>query len=276
MIAVIGATGKTGCRIVHRLESTGTPHRPLSRSTAVRFDWDDPATWPDALEGVHAAYVSYHPDLAFPGAVESVTALAGLARDHGVRHLTLLSGRGEEAAEAAERAVQTSGIASWTIVRCSWFDQNFSESFFREPVRSGVIAIPAGGAVEAFVDAEDIADVAVASLTRPGHSGELYELSGPRLLGFADVAHELGEAIGREVRYEPVTPAQYAVMLQAEGLPMDFVDLFTSILDGRNASVTDGVGRALGRDATDFADYARRAAASGVWEVSPVARVEVG
>ncbi|WP_199807958.1 SDR family oxidoreductase, partial [Streptomyces sp. NRRL S-350] len=178
-------------------EGAGNPHRvrPFgvrvgSRSGAVPFDWDDRGTWEAALEGVSAAYLTYYPDLAFPGAVEAVGAFARLAAARGVGRLVLLSGRGEEAARAGEKAVMESG-AAWTVVRCAWFDQNFSESFFLEPVLAGELALPVGGAVEPFVDAEDIADVVVAALTEAGHAGEVYEVTGPRLLSFAEVAGEL-------------------------------------------------------------------------------------
>ncbi|WP_432497474.1 NAD(P)H-binding protein [Kineococcus auxinigenes] len=274
MFVVIGGTGKTGRRVAERLRARGEDVRVASRSTAPRFDWQDPSTWAAALAGAQAAYVTYHPDLAFPGVPELVEEFCATARTAGVRRVVLLSGRGEEGAVASEEAVQRSGL-EWTVVRCNWFSQNFSESFFLGPVRAGVLSIPAGEAVEPFVDADDIADVATAALTRPGHAGRVHELSGPRLLGFDDVARELSGATGRQVRYEPVTRAEYVAELQREGLPGDFADLFTLILDGRNASVTDGVERVLGRAPKDFSAYAREAAASGVWNPVP-AGVPVG
>ncbi|MFE7487530.1 NmrA family transcriptional regulator, partial [Kitasatospora sp. NPDC057541] len=237
-----------------------------SRTAPVPFDWDDETTWDAALDGVGAAYLAYYPDLAFPGAVETVGAFARRAAKAGVDHLVLLSGRGEEAAQAAEAAVAAAGTG-WTVVRCSWFAQNFSESFFLEAVLAGELALPTGTAVEPFVDADDIADVAVAALTEDGHDGEIYELTGPRLLSFADAAAELSAATGREIRFTAITVEECRAMLAALGLPGDFADLFTMILDGRNASLADGVRRALGREPRDFADFARDAAASGVWKV---------
>ncbi|GAB7183799.1 hypothetical protein ATKI12_3630 [Kitasatospora sp. Ki12] len=264
VVLVVGGTGKTGRRVADRLVARGYGVRVGSRSGGVPFDWDDEGTWEGALEGVSAAYLTYYPDLAFPGAVEAVGAFSRLAAARGVGRLVLLSGRGEEAAEAGEKAVMESG-AAWTVVRCAWFDQNFSESFFLEPVLAGELALPVGGAVEPFVDVEDIAEVAVAALTEAGHAGEVYELTGPRLLSFADVAVELSRAVGREVRFEAVSLESYRRVLVEAGLPADFAELFSVILDGRNASLGDGVRRALGREPRDFADYAREAAASGVW-----------
>ena len=264
---IIGAGGKTGRRIADRLAAAGLAIRPASRSAPTRFDWGDQATWAPALAGVEAAYITYYPDLAFPGAAETVGAFAELAVANGVRRLVLLSGRGEAGARQAERRVQASG-ADWTIVRCAFFNQNFSETF-ADAVRSGVLAMPGGDTAEPFVDADDIADVVYAALTDDRHIGALYELTGPRLLTLTQVATELGAALGREVRYRPLSAHDYARELTGHGLPREeavpVAELIAEVLDGRNAYVTDGVQRALGRPPRDFGDYARATAASGVW-----------
>ncbi|MGW9380454.1 NmrA family NAD(P)-binding protein [Streptomyces albidoflavus] len=261
---VIGATGKTGRRVARRLTALEVPVRPGSRKAPRPFDWEDPGTWREALAGTSAAYVSYYPDLGFPGAAEAVGEFAECAVAQGTRRLVLLSGRGEEGAAAAEEALRRSG-ADWTVVRASWFHQNFSESFFLEPVVSGELALPTADAVEPFVDAEDIADVAVAALRDERHVGETYELTGPRLLSFHDVARELSEASGRPVTYVPVPAAEHRAALVAAGEPVEFAELFRLILDGRNARLTDGVRRVLGREPRDFSRYARETAATGVW-----------
>jgi uncharacterized protein YbjT (DUF2867 family) len=266
---IIGGTGKTGRRIAARLSALDRPVRIGSRRGDPPFDWDDPATWLPALRGAAAVYVSYYPDVTFPGAVEAVSKLARVAVANGVRRIVFLSGRGEEEALRAEDEVRSAG-AEWTIVRASWFAQNFSEHFLLQPVLDGVIALPAGGVAEPFVDVEDIADVAVAALTEDGHAGRVYEVTGPRLLTFADVANELTRALGRDVHYVPVSPEEYAAGATAHGVPPEEIgpltELFTRVLDGRNARVEDGVQRALGRPPRDFADYARATAATGVWD----------
>ena len=159
--------------------------------------------------------------------------------------------------------------ADWTIVRCSWFSQNFSENFFLDGVLAGELALPVDGIPEPFVDAEDIADVATAALTEDGHVGRLYELTGPRLLTFAEAIDEIAAASRRPVRFVPVSLEQFAAALSEQEVPADLVSLltylFTEVLDGRNAKLADGVQRALGREPTDFRDYARRTAAAGVW-----------
>jgi uncharacterized protein YbjT (DUF2867 family) len=265
---VLGGTGKTGRRVAQRLIDRGLPTRIGSRSGTPPFEWDDPATWAPVLQDVAAVFVVYYPDLAFPGAAETIRSFARTAVASGVRRLVLLSGRGEEEAEVSERAVQESG-AEWTIVRASWFAQNFSEHFLLEPVLSGVIALPAGDVAEPFVDVDDVADVAVAALTEDGHEEQVYEVTGPRLLTFADAADEIAKAAGRDIQYRSVTPAEYVAAAVDYGVPAEEVEplaeLFTRVLDGRNANLTDGVKRALGREPRDFAEYARDAAATGVW-----------
>ncbi len=191
----------------------GHPIRLGFRSGKPPFDWDGPATWAPVLRGVQSVYVTYYPDLAVPGAAGTVAEFAGLAVENGVRRLVLLSGRGEQGALRGEEAVRASG-ADWTILRSTWFSQNFSEGFFLDQVLSGEVALPVGNVQEPFVDADDIADIAVAALTDDRHVGQLYELTGPRLLTFAQAVKEIGNAAGREIRYVPVHPLrQYESML---------------------------------------------------------------
>jgi uncharacterized protein YbjT (DUF2867 family) len=266
---VLGGTGKVGRRVVERLLARGVATRVGSRSGRPAFDWENPSTWAPVLKGVRTAYVSYSPDLAVPGAAETVGSFAELAVQSGVRRLVLLAGRGEPEAEQGEDAVRESG-AELTVVRSTWFAQNFSEDYWRDFVVSGEVALPAGDVPEPFVDAEDIADVAVAALTDDRHIGEVYELTGPRLLTFAEAVDEIARATGREIRYVPISIEEFAAAAAAEGVPSEMVDLLTyvfgEVLDGRNAHLADGVQRALGREPPDFSDYARDAAASGAWD----------
>jgi uncharacterized protein YbjT (DUF2867 family) len=270
---VLGGTGKTGRRVAERLEARGLPVRIGSRSGEPPFDWENPATWTSALEGTEAVYISYSPDLAVPGAVETVGSFAELAVRSGVERQVLLAGRGEPEAELAEQAVRDSG-AALTVLRLAWFAQNFSEDYMLEHVLSGEVALPAGDMPEPFIDADDIADVAVAALTEGGHVGKLYELTGPRLLTFAEATEEIAAATGREIRYMPISVEEHAAAAADQGVPAEVIELltylFTEVLDGRNARLADGVERALGRGPRDFRDYARRAAASGVWNASAV------
>ncbi len=267
---VLGGTGKTGQRVVKRLASLGVPTRVASRTGDPPFDWDDQSTWEAVLDGVTAAYITYAPDLAIPGATDAIRAFVERAVEQGVRRLVLLSGRGEEEAQECEKIIQRPDI-EWTVVRASWFCQNFSEGAFYDMVMAGEIALPAGEVGEPFVDTDDIADVAVAALTEDGHASQAYELTGPRLLTFAEAVDEIARATGRTIRYVEIPPEAFTAGVAEMGLPEDIAwllnYLFATVLDGRNAHLDDGVRRALGREPGDFAEYARRTAAAGVWDV---------
>jgi uncharacterized protein YbjT (DUF2867 family) len=268
---VLGGSGKTGRRIVQRLKSRGVPTRVASRFSSPSFDWNKPEDWDAVLDGVTSVYISYSPDLAIPGATDSIQQFVDKAVGHGVRRLVLLSGRGEEEAQACERIVQASDI-EWTIVRSSWFMQNFSEGEFLQLVLGGTIALPAADVPEPFIDVNDIADVAVAALTEPGHAYEIYEVTGPRLLTFTELAKEISDAAEREVNFVQIPAEAFAQGVEESGIPQDIAwllnYLFDTVLDGRNAYVSDGVRRALGRDPADFSAFARRMADRGTWAVA--------
>lgn len=263
-VHVIGGTGKTGRRVTERLEALGVPVANRSRRSTPAFDWQDRSTWATAVEGAAALYVTYVPDLALEGSDDDVAHLAALAREAGVRHVVLLSGRGEAGARRAELALAASGV-EWTVVRASWFHQNFTEGALLDGVRSGVVALPAGDVAEPFVDADDIADVAVAALLDPALRGRVHEVTGPRSLTFAEVTAEISGVLGREVVYVPMEPEPFraAVAEQAgEEYARMLTDLCVEVFDGRNAEPTDGVRAALGRESRDLADFVRANAAA--------------
>ncbi len=268
---VLGATGKTGRRIVHRLLENGHKVRQGSRNSETPFDWDDQDTWDAALDGVGKVYISYSPDLAIPGATDTIRAFVDRAVQQGVGRLVLLSGRGETEAQECEKIIQRAGI-EWTVVRSSWFSQNFSEGAFVEMVLAGEMALPVGEIGEAFIDAEDIADVAFAALTEDGHAGEVYELTGPRLMTFEDAIKEIAQAAKRPIRFVQIPREAFAEGVAAAGVPADIAwlldYLFSTVMDGRNAYLSDGVKRALGREPKDFSEYVSRTVADDVWKVS--------
>lgn len=259
---ILSGTGKTGRRIVEQLKARGEAVRVGSRGGNPPFDWENRDTWSPALEGVKAVYIAYQPDLAVPGAPDDIRTLTEKAAAAGVQRLVLLSGRGEEEAQKCEEIVQQAGL-EWTVIRASWFNQNFSESFLAEPVSGGLVALPVGDVLEPFIDVNDIADVAVAALTDSKHAGQIYELTGPRLMTFKQAVDEIAQAIQQPIQYVQITSEQFNDAMRASGLPEDaiwLIDyLFTTVLDGRNSSLGDGVQRALGREPRDFAEYIREA-----------------
>jgi uncharacterized protein YbjT (DUF2867 family) len=272
-ILVLGGNGKTGRRVAERLAKAGHSVRIGSRTAPIPFDWANRGTWGPALRNIQSAYVTFQPDLAVPGALEIVSAFFAQALENGVEKLVLLSGRGEEEAQAAEAALQATR-ADWTIIRSSWFSQIFSESFLLDPIRAGEVTLPHTLAAEPFVDVEDIADIAVAALTTDAHSHKLYELTGPRALTFREAIEQIALASGRSIAFASVPANEFRHELVRQQVPPDYVELvmylFANVLDGRNTPLTDGVQRALGRPPRTFSDFVKCTAASGVWGVKHV------
>ena len=255
---VIGATGKTGARVLKKLDALGLDVKGASRNGEVYFDWRAPATWAASLVGVDAVYLTYYPDLAIPEAPDDIAKFCALARIKGVKHITLLSGRGEPAAQVCEEIVKTSGL-NWTIVRASWFNQNFSEGMFRDFIEAGDIALPVGSVTEPFIDVDDICDVVVESLLETKHNGQLYEVTGPELLSFTQLAETFTHALQRPVNFTQVTLDEFVSSMQNNGVDPKAIEmltyLFTEVLDGRNEQTSNGVERALGRPAKQFKDF---------------------
>ncbi|MCG8316480.1 MAG: NAD(P)H-binding protein [Pseudomonadales bacterium] len=271
-IAIVGATGKTGTRVLQRLQQLGYATRALSRQSEFAFDWSDRATWGPSLQGVTAAYVTYFPDLAMPQAADDMAAFVDVAQAEGVKHVVLLSGRGEEGAQRAEEVIKNSGLA-WNLVRASWFMQNFSESFMLEGLQRGELVLPTPTATEPFIDVDDIADVVVAALTRTELRNQLLEITGPELLSFAHCVQVIAKASHREIGLQTLPIADYFASAKEEGLPDEMAwlinELFVHVLDGRNESTTTTVEAVLGRPARSFRHYVNHTAGTGIW-ASPV------
>jgi uncharacterized protein YbjT (DUF2867 family) len=263
--AVIGATGKTGRRVADLLDERGHGVRRLARGTTPAFDWERPQEWRRALDGVDRLYATYVPDLAVPEAAAAITRFIEVARDAGVGRIVLLSGRGEDGARRCEDILLGSGIPA-TVVRSSWFIQNFTEGMLRDAVLTGVLALPAGDAREPFTDVDDIAEVAVEALTGEGHEGRVYEVTGPELLTFADMASLLSEIHGRDVQYLPVGFDEFHAAVAADAGPeiaTMLTELCREVFDGRNESITSGVIEALGRPPRDARTVLTEAARVG-------------
>ncbi len=272
LVLVLGGTGKTGRRVAAGLKTKGVSFRIGSRTAVPAFDWNNDSSWDACLEGVTTVYLNFAPDLAIPGATDSIQSFVDRAKSRDVKRIVLLSGRGEAEAQASEKIVQESGL-EWTVVRASWFNQNFSEGAFVEMVLNGDITLPAGSVREPWIDVDDIAEVVVAALTEPGHVGEVYEVTGPRLMSFADIAADLSHATGREITYTDMPHADFIAAMRETGTPKDVIwlldYLFATVLDGRNAHLADGIQRALGRPPKDFADFARVTANTPIWKGAP-------
>lgn len=269
---VIGGTGKTGRKVVENLSIMNKNVRIASRSSSPSFDWGDSSNWNEVLQGIDRMYIVFYPDLAVPGAYEAIEKLVEAAKTAGVQKAVLLSGKGEAEAEKCEVLISNSGM-DYTLVRASWFNQNFSESFFLEPILHGEVALPMPEANVPFVDTDDIADVVTAALTDHKHNGKLYEVTGPRKLTFAEAVEEISKASGRNITYQSITLEEYTLGMKSAGVPADFVwlieYLFREVLgNSENQVVSNDVEKVLGRKAKDFSEYAIETARKGIWNQS--------
>ena len=270
-ILIIGKNAKTGWRVERRLQALGYPTRAVSRSTSPAFDWENQRTWRAAMAGTRSAYITFHPDLAIPTAEQTIRDFVALTVELGLEHLVLLSGRGEDGARRAEIVLEEGGL-DWNIVRASWFMQNFSENFMIEGILNGELMLPAGDTVEPFIDVDDIAEVAVATLTRPTLRNRVFEVSGPRAMTFAECVEVISAATGYPVKYTQIPIEAFIDDLRDQGAPDPLLwlmrELFSVVFDGRNSKPTSGVEEALGRPPTDFSEYVRKVIATGAWERS--------
>ncbi|WP_436517074.1 NAD(P)H-binding protein [Ekhidna sp. To15] len=268
-ILVIGATGKTGSRVVQQLKKRGIEPRLGSRNASPSFDWTDKDTWVDTLKGIEKMYVTFYPDLAVPGAQEAIESLTYLALEMGVKKIVLMSGKGETEAEACEQLIINSGL-DYTIVRASWFNQNWSESFFLEPILSGQVALPVSDVPIPFVDANDIAEVATEALLNDTYNKQILEVTGPELITFKDAIDHIAKASGQSLLLHEITLEQYLDGLTAAEVPKDFIwlieYLFSHVLTNpNNQTVVHDIEKVLGRKAKSFEEYARETAKTGIW-----------
>ncbi len=270
-ILVIGGTGKTGKRIVNLLNQLGHNVRVGSRGGNPAFDWHNPEGWPAAVEGMDAIYITYQPDLAVPGALEAIEGLVKVSKNGHVKKLVLLSGKGEKEAQLCEQVVIHSGL-NHTIVRANWFNQNFSENFLVEGVLEGHVALPFSEMKIPFVDANDIAEVAVKALTEEQHNGKIYELTGAEALTFKEAVAIVSEASGREIQFTGISITAYVEAMRQQQVPEDFIwlieYLFTEVLGNPdNSEITDDIEKVLNRKPISFKEYAKKTATAGVWNM---------
>lgn len=268
-ILVLGGNGKTGRRVAALLEThKDVEVRIGSRSATIPFDWEKAETWLNAIKDIDIVYITFQPDLAVPTAPEIIQKFTTLAAQNGVEKMVLLSGRGEKEAQVCEEIVKATA-KNWTIVRASWFNQNFSESIFLEPVSAGFVALPKADVLEPFTDADDIAAVVTEALLNEKHTGKTYELTGPRLLNFEQAVSEIAKITKRDIIFQAVELDEYVKMLREYKVPEEEIwlvnYLFTEVLDGRNSSTTNDIEKVLGRKAIDFTEYVLKTAETGIW-----------
>lgn len=268
-IALVTApNSKTGRRVVELLQSSSCLVRIASRNTRIKFDWDDMTTWETVVTGVDCAYIIIPPNLAFKDMPERLKIFMMFCEEKKVSRIVLLSGRGEAEANRCEEIVLASKIPS-TIVKASWFSQNFSEGFFLDSIVGGEIFIPVDGVSEPFIDVNDIAEVVYLSLLDTSPENHIYELTGSELLTFEDIASIFSQTLDFDVKatYVPLEP--YLSTLRKLAFSDDEVVLtrylFEELLDGRNSYLTKDVKTLLGREPTSFQRYVESTKNSDVW-----------
>lgn len=268
-ILVIGGTGKTGRLVVENLTQLGHNVRIGSRGHSPAFDWDTPSTYAQALKGMDRAYIVYYPDLAVPGARDAIKALTEAAVNEGLKKVVLLSGKGETEAEACEEIVANSGL-NYTLVRASWFNQNFSEGAFKDYILAGHMALPMPEARIPYTDTRDIADMVTKVLLDDTFNGKTLTVTGPEKLTFAEVADIIGKKLGRSILYQPISMEEFKAGLVQAGLPEPVIwllaYLFTEVLGhSENQTISDDVEKVLNRKPVSFEEYVEKTVASGVW-----------
>ncbi|MFD2562969.1 NAD(P)H-binding protein [Aquimarina rubra] len=269
-IVVIGGTGKTGRRVAKKLEASGYNVRVVGQKTSPALDWENPETYDAVLEGMDRAYIVYYPDLAVPGSKEAITTLTKKAIAAGLKKVVLLSGKGETEAEACEQIVANSGL-DYTLVRASWFNQNFSEGAFIDFVLDGVVALPMPEARIPFVDANDIADVVSKVLVDDSYNGQTITVTGPKMRTFEEVVGIMADASNRHIQFVPISIDEFKDGMRKAGLPDSYVWLFGYLFkevlgNPDNQEISYDVEKVLGRKAIDFTEYAVKVAATGAWK----------
>ena len=269
---ILGGTGKTGRKVVESLRLLNQNVKIGSRSSSPSFDWNKEETWSVALEQVDRLYITYQPDLAVPGALRSIEKLVDLAKEKGVQKVVLLSGKGEREAELCEQLVIQSGL-DYTIVRASWFNQNFSESFLMEPILQGVVTLPQADVQIPFVDTDDIAAVVVEALLHPEHAQQIYQLTGGTTLSFREAIAEIAGATGREIVFNSISMEDYVAGLNNMGVPQEYIwliaYLFTEVLGNPIVSdITNDIEKVLKRKPKTFQEYVQETAKAGIWDES--------
>lgn len=265
-ILVIGATGHVGRPLVQALRARGLPVRAASRAgqpvdgaEGVAFDISDPRSFDAAFAGIGSAFV-----MLPTGSVAAQALLQPVVDALSARRvkIVLLSVFGVDADDSlpyrqVELALQRAGTPH-VILRPNWFADNF-HTFWKAGIDQGVIAVPAGSGRTSFIDVRDIADAAAAALSTDAHDGRAFNLTGPQALDYAEATAQIGSALGRSLRYEPIDDARFVAQLTGAGVPQDYAQflaaIFHPVREGWTAAVTDDVRTLTGHAARPLASY---------------------
>jgi uncharacterized protein YbjT (DUF2867 family) len=270
MILVTGASGTVGSEVVKALVARKAPVRAGYRSRpqnvpagveTVALDYDRPETIAPALREVETLFL-------LSNTVAPEVRVVDEAKRAGVKRIVKLSvlGAGEGLFEFArwhrpvEQHIEASGLA-WTHLRPNGFMQNMI-NYKGETIRTqSALYASVGDAAISHVDARDIGAAAGRVLTESGHEGKAYDLTGGAALTYGQVAQALSTALGRTIRYVPITGEQYRAAAVAAGTPEPYadalVDLDRAYAAGVGSRVAADVKTLTGRDPISFDAFAR-------------------
>lgn len=267
-VLVTGSTGNVGAAVVAALAARDVdvraavrPGRDDAAAGTVALDFDDPATFDAALEGVRAVFLMRPPH--FSESKRMRPFISAIAQS-GVEHVVFLSVQGAGTNpfvphHGIERDLKRCGIA-WTILRPSFFMSNLSTTHRADIAERGEIVVPAGRGRTNFIDPADIAEAAALILTEPGHERRAYELTGSEALTYYQVAEELTRACGRQITYTRPSARRFKAHMRAAGCDDDYISVMANIYLlaklGMAAGTTDELERLIGRPPTTFAQWA--------------------
>lgn len=279
-ILLTGGTGKTGRRTARRLAANGHDVLLASRGggaaeglPGIRFDWGDPHTFDAALAEREAVYLLAPSDV--PTSLAAMQPLIDRALAKGIRRFVLLSASSLPKGGPMMGAVHAyleDNVPEWTVLRPTWFMQNFSEQQHQPTIRDeGVIYSATGDGRVPFIDAEDIAAVAAEALTRRVAFNRDLILTGPQPLSYGDVAETIGATIGRPVRHANLTEAELARRFEAAGMEASYAAILaamdTAIAGGSEDRLSPDVETATGKVPGAFANFAHRV--RDAWQTEP-------
>lgn len=267
-ILVLAASGTVGVPLVQELLRRGEKVKAASRSgkaiegaEGVVLDLADPSTYAPVFEGVRAAYMMLPRGYFFD--TEQAASLLHMAAERNVK--IVLQTSADALYDHRSRHLSSESLvrklgAPFVIVRPSWFMDNF-HIFWRDDIANGELALPAGDARTAFIDARDIAASSAAALTSDAFNNQEFNLTGREAITYGEAAAVLAKAIGRPVVYRHVSASEYVEMLVRMGMPRPSAEFFAGILvmvrEGVASTTYPGVEQLTKREPRTFAEYAK-------------------
>ena len=274
-ILVTGATGNIGLFAAMKLMAAGAKVRSAVTNPDrargmvdgavefVRFDFLDPSTYMDALNGVDRLFLIRPPVLNNP---KAFYPFIDAAKRLGVRHIVFVSLLGVERNPfpphfKIEKYIEHSGIP-YTFLRPSFFMQNLNTTHQEDIKVHNDIFLPAGHAKVSFIDTRDIGEAAAHVLLEPEHHvNRSYALTGPEALTYFDAARLLTETLGRKVTYSNPSTLTFRKVMLSRGIPKGFVNvmavLYLTTRLGMAKKVTTELAPLLKREPTSLAQYIR-------------------